>query len=329
MPAAAGPATSTRHIRFVAGVVWNPGMRAKRSSDAILRHICGGSIRTSVLFAAVAGSVIGCCSSSKGRADDATPAPSDDGRVAIPAGRFEMGSSDGPSDERPIHGVSVAAFRLDRTPVTIAAYRKCVDAGACREPGAHKRVTRGFESFCNWEHPDGASRNSHPVNCVDWEQAAAYCKWSGGRLPTEEEWAYAARRSGGPYAWGAEPPDQSRLNVCGQSCVDSGERAGFRRWRRASWEDDGHPETSPVGSFPAGATPDGLLDMAGNVWEWTSSAWRPDYDSGPREGAADVPRALRGSCWIDSKTAKTRSAKRYWAVSSKSTAYIGFRCAAN
>ncbi|MBI4706179.1 MAG: SUMF1/EgtB/PvdO family nonheme iron enzyme, partial [Deltaproteobacteria bacterium] len=116
--------------------------------------------------------------------------------VSIPPGTFEMGSNDGGGDEKPVHSVTVAAFEMDPTEVTVAQYRKCVSDGGCSEP-----------SGCNWEE---SGRDDHPVNCVDWQQAGAYCAWAGKRLPWEEEWEYAARGTDGRiYPWGnGAPGDQ-------------------------------------------------------------------------------------------------------------------------
>ena len=128
------------------------------------------------------------------------------------------------------------AFELARTPVTNAQYERFVaEAGATAPP--------------HWPAPA-----DHPVTFVDWHEAAAFCAWAGGRLPTEAEWEKAARGTDGrTYPWGDEE-DESRAAV----------GAGIK-----------HGSTSPVGSHPDGASPYGLLDMAGNVWEWTSTEYPP------------------------------------------------------
>ena len=113
--------------------------------------------------------------------------------VEIPGGSFAMGCDDATASDsqKPVHAVAVASFRLDKTEVTVEAYGECVRAGRCGEPEAYLDERGNYRSFCNWRHPQG--RLAHPVNCVDFQQAAKFCAWAGKRLPTEEEWEYAAR----------------------------------------------------------------------------------------------------------------------------------------
>lgn len=179
--------------------------------------------------------------------------------------------------------VSVGSFKIDKTEVTVAAYRRCVDAGGCTAPN-----TGGA---CNW---NVSGRGNHPINCVDWYQAQAYCAWAGKRLPTEEEWKRAAygtdRRE---YPWGNEW-DATRANLAGSK--------------------DGYETTVPVGSFPAGASPYGALDMAGNVWEWTASeGGRGDY-------------VILGGAWF-LLPQDARASGRRWPVPGKRSEDLGMRCA--
>lgn len=192
-------------------------------------------------------------------------------------------------------GQVVASFLLDTTEVTVAAYERCVAARVCTVP------TSDWDE-CNWRHR--AERGRHPVNCVDWTQATAYCQWQGLRLPTEAEWEFAASGTEGwTYPWGeAEPREQ----LC--------------------WEGNprrlGEQSTCPVGSYPAGATPLGVLDMAGNVWEWTSTAE-------VLPGGVDAY-VLRGGGWGHddlSSVVAVRNVDREVHPPSHAATDVGFRCA--
>ncbi len=180
------------------------------------------------------------------RADlPALPAPD---RVPVPAGEFTMGADrGGEADERPAHRVSLDAFSIDRLEVTNEAYAACVAARRCRPA---KRFDRDAE------------RPRRPVVGVSWSDAEAYCSWAGGRLPTEAEWEKAARGTDGRrYPWGDAPePDL--------------QHAVFGSLQRVAAE---------VGGRPAGASPYGALDMAGNVWEWVRDVYGPlEYAKGDR-----------------------------------------------
>ena len=227
----------------------------------------------------------------------------------LPGGTFTMGEK----KDR----VTVAGFCLDVTEVTVAAYASCASctpaATTVDWPGISEDDRRFFNSFCNGNRPD---RRDHPINCVDWNQADNFCAAGGKRLPTEQEWEYAARSGGRAqtYPWGNGPPGALLLNACGSECVAMMARLGRPDWKGMYSGDDGWEATAPVGSFPNGATAQGVRDMAGNVWEWTSSAYDADR------------RVIRGASWDIGDPSNVRSAFRFGAPFHRS-AHLGLRCA--
>jgi formylglycine-generating enzyme required for sulfatase activity len=234
-----------------------------------------------------------------------------EGMVYIPGGTFQMGSPEGEggSDERPQHAVTLSAYCLDRTEVTVSAYAECVAEGDCREPS---RGSGRFARYYNWGHR--AERGSHPVNGVSWEDARTYCAFRSLRLPTEAEWEYAARGSDGrTYPWGPEAPTEARL----PSSLHCGE------WGCAGG-------TSAVGTHPTGASPFGVEDLAGNVWEWVSDR-HGDYPSEPQTDptgpASGRSRVYRGGSWDYGLPSYVRAAIRSWFSPSRRFDYLGFRCA--
>jgi len=200
-----------------------------------------------------------------------------DGMVRVDGGRYRMGSMDGDADERPVHEVLLRDYEIDVNEVTMRSYRACVSAGRCRAPyddvwwpGMSSSDHDVGSRNCNAGKDD---RDDHPVNCIDRKQAAQYCAFVGKRLPTEAEWEHAARGwDGRKYPWGDEEPTASHLNGCGRECTEM-----FRDWgfevKETVAGTDGWRGTSPVGLFPAGASPYGVLDMAGNTWEGTASTY--------------------------------------------------------
>ena len=212
----------------------------------------------------------------------------DSGMVLVPMGTYVIGSSSGPAESRPPHAVRLQAFGVDRHEVTIGDYRRFVEAGLAR---------------ATWE-PNAPSQL--PVTGVLLAEADSFCTWKyadGGRLPTEEEWEAAARGMGQrKYPWG-NSWDSAAANVASP---------------------DGRPVAG--GSFPRGRTPEGVEDMIGNVWEWTSSRFIP-Y-AGVAEDSAGLF-VIRGGAYnslVEVATAYYRGRAR--AVSARShLAATGFRCA--
>ena len=219
------------------------------------------------------------------------------------------------ANEKPAHTVALDGFWIDRTEVTNGQYQRCVEAGDCLLPTETGSYTR--ESY----YGDPAYEH-YPVIWVTPQQAADYCAWAAGRLPTEAEWEYAARgRKSRLFPWG-DDFDGTRSNYCDAGCAN-----GVKDPTAV----DGYAETAPVGSFPAGISWCGALDMAGNVREWVAdwfgyySIERQANPQGPPSGDSRIP---RGGCWLDTPD-DTRSANRSENTIDYTRHKVGFRCAAN
>lgn len=204
---------------------------------------------------------------------------------------FLMGSPRevGNPEEHPMHERVLETFYLDRTEVTVAAYRACVEAGVCK-------ASRNVEHHCT-AFREG--HDDHPINCIDNQDAETYCAWVHRRLPTEAEWEYAA--SGGAedrlFSWGNENPSHKN------ACFDTS-------------------DTCKAGSFPAGAF--GLYDMCGNVWEWTSS-WAGPY---PGEAETGTRKLFKGGSFSRRWPKWLRTKNRSHWKPEQLGAWLGFRCAA-
>ena len=244
-------------------------------------------------------------------AQTAWPAPTScpGGMAGIPGAKYTLGEAK--------TDAVVLGYCLDSNEVTVSAFKKCVDAKECTEPDPYVKKWGGSEQFCNWKHPEG--RGNHPVNCVDSGQADDFCAWRGARLPTEEEWEWAARSGdkASTYPWGDVGPTELRANACGAECPPNGEAKGLKGWRTLYDGEDGYSETAPVGSFPKGDNRWGVHDLAGNVWEWTASKLDPKKPE----------RVNRGGGWDDGSAAALSAARRR-AFSPTDRLYnLGFRCA--
>jgi len=228
---------------------------------------------------------------SRGNAPAAAPSAQPPAQLLeIPGGTFNLGFAEGPDSERPVVRTTVAAFQLEESEATVAMYRGCVQAKRCTEPGTGP--------LCNWAQE---GRDQHPVNCVDWNQAAAYCAWAGRRLPTEQEWEYAARGTDGRrFPWGNQFADTRACSAGsskGASCV--------------------------VGSFRAGNNAFGQQDMVGNVWEWTASAGC----SYSEPSCVSPSKVLRGGSFLDKELTFLRATSRLLRPPSTRVNNFGFRCA--
>jgi formylglycine-generating enzyme required for sulfatase activity len=263
----------------------------------------------------------------------------------IPAGEFLMGSDDADDDERPVHSVKLEDYLIGVQPVTNGEYARFVRDTGHRPPAIYELplvVTAGGEerekafravgrAYVWPESEPVADRLDHPVTLVRWNDAAAYCAWLASetgkqvRLPTEAEWEKAARGTDGRiYPWGNDPPNQLRANY-GKD--------------KEKWNN--HEALVPVGQLKDGKSPYGIYDLAGNVWEWVSDWYDPDYyaaspsrnPQGPKSGKFKV---MRGGSW-DLAPENLRSPRRDLNIPSTtdydSPAYrnfnSGFRCAKN
>jgi formylglycine-generating enzyme required for sulfatase activity len=217
--------------------------------------------------------------------------------VAIPGGRFLMGSAPGVGydDERPQHEVEIRSFYLGRYPVTNAEYRRYLEAN----PGAKEPQFWADRRF---------NQDRQPVVGVDWKEARRFCEWAGGRLPTEAEWEYACR-AGTATAW---------------HWGDDDTQAAAFAWFAENWGNGGN---QPVGEKRP--NPWGLHDLTGNVWEWTEDAWHPDYEGAPADGSAWTQdgggvQMVRGGSWVASLD-HLRSAFRYGYYRDLRNTDLGFR----
>ncbi|NIP99396.1 MAG: SUMF1/EgtB/PvdO family nonheme iron enzyme [Nitrospinaceae bacterium] len=236
--------------------------------------------------------------------------PSGSEMITIPAGEFVMGSTEKDilwaaktffsesleyyQDETPSHTVRLETFKIDKTEVTMGQYRAYM-----------KQNGKPAPKFMDNERFNG---NDQPVVGVTWQEAVDYCSAQGKRLPTEAEWEKAARGSEPRYyPWGNEP-DKGRANAAGKKM-------------------DGYVYTAPVGMQKFSASPYGVRDMAGNVWEWTSDWYQPYPGNGyPNPNYGVQFKVIRGGSWF-SNIDLARVTVRGKSFPDKRYHYLGFRCA--
>lgn len=269
----------------------------------------------------------------------ATPAPTEPGigskrtvgpdemeQVFVPAGEFLMGSTDPEAKltvaggraypEVPQHTVSLESYWIDRFEVTNRQYKLCEEAGACLHPWVPSSNT--VEKYYGYPEYE-----NYPVVWVTFYQARDYCAWAGRRLPTEAEWEKASRGTDGQkYPWGEDPVDGTRANFCDRNCTRTIANDKF---------DDGYKDTAPVGSYPAGESPYGAMDMSGNVWEWVSTLVEPypyDANDGRESQEGTGERVWRGGPWSNGVW-WMRSSVRYRSVPNYKWYVLGFRCASS
>jgi formylglycine-generating enzyme len=298
------------------------------------------------------------------------PGPAPEGMVWVPGGEFWMGTDDGPPDQQPRHRVYVDGFWMDRTEVTNAAFEKFVASTGYATISERKpdpklypdappdKLVPGSAVFVApasdipldnplgwwkyvpgacWKHPEGPGssikgRENHPVVHIAWADAQAYCEWAGKRLPTEAEWEFAAR--GGldrkEYCWGDEekPGGKYQANYWqGRFPVENTAADGFRG-------------VAPVGSFPPNGY--GLVDVAGNAWEWCADWYDadyyrhspsrnpqgPDHSPGGRMDPTLPSRVRRGGSFLcsDNYCRRYLPAARDENPPDSSASHTGFRC---
>lgn len=277
-------------------------------------------------------------------------------QIYIGEGEFVMGADDDEAKdtgcrvngvacaENPVSNVYVPAFWIDKYEVTNYQYSLCVSAGTCLAPALGSGQSAGNsidDLFIDYYvNPEFAN---YPVVYVDFYKARAYCTWAGGRLPNEREWEKAARGTDGrKYPWGNDPVENDKGNFCDGNCPKEHANTNY---------DDGFAETAPVGSYPTGASPYGVLDMAGNVWEWVDTipmAYPYDPEDGREEPDlrsascysptacpenttrfGDGPeRIWRGGTWSNGPW-WMRVTVRYHSVPGYYHNSLGFRCAAD
>ncbi|MEZ4390483.1 MAG: SUMF1/EgtB/PvdO family nonheme iron enzyme [Polyangiales bacterium] len=261
-----------------------------------------------------------------------------EGMVMIEPRPFMMGAQPGrggaTAAEGPPHRVTLSPYCIDRTEVTVARYRECVQSGACTVystvnfPGLSIADAQFFSQYCNGARSD---RDRHPMNCVDYNQAAAFCRAQGGSLPTEAQWELAARglepRS---YPWDDRAPGGQLVNGCDAECQTLMERPGQPRRPALFLGSDGYGSTSPVGTYVGGQSPFGILDASGNVAEWVSD-WFGAYSAapatdptGPQSGTG---RVTRGGHWFANTANQFTTTTRAPAAPTVRLATLGLRCA--
>jgi formylglycine-generating enzyme required for sulfatase activity len=241
----------------------------------------------------------------------------------IGGGTFVMGTNRGQPQEGPEHSVTLSPFCIDRSEVTVAQYQQCVEARACSRATLEGAVTVSSTGDCNSERP---GRALHPVNCVSWHQAEAFCAWAGGRLPTEAEWEMTARDEGTlPDGVQRRPASIAGANVCGDECVTQ-----FTTLQRFPGHHDAFASTAPVGSMPAGSTSRLVHDMLGNVFEWVADGYArysAQAASNPIGDPASSKRAVRGGGWRDDDPERVTITYREGIVPAYVSPNLGFRCA--
>jgi len=219
--------------------------------------------------------------------------------IEVPAGRFIFGRVDGPENERPRRELEGQAFAINRTEITNRQY------------GLFVKET-GHRTAFYANHPI-LGLDDHPVVGVSWGDADAFCRNYGLVLPTEQQYERAARGTqGSAFPWGDVPPGNTRANSGADVCCSGDAR-------------DGYPMTAPAVSFADGASKEGVLNLVGNVWEWTRDVYAP-YEGGTAARSAGLYRVLRGGSWNSDKNHLTTTYRLAYDPEFRFSANGGFRC---
>lgn len=258
-----------------------------------------------------------------------------DGMILIKGDTFEMGSNDGMPFEKPVHTVKINSFLMDEHEVTVAEFAEFVkqtgyktEAEKFSWSGVFDVAQEGWTKVegANWQHPEGKNSEAkpdEPVCQISWNDAAAYAKWAGKRLPTEAEFEYAARGGlvGQKYSWG----DDLRPNGKPVANWWQGE------FPEKNTLEDGFLRRAPVKSFAPNGF--GLYDLAGNVWEWTSDWYSDDYyqkspAENPKGAENGKEKSIRGGSWMCSENycSNYRVAGRSRSTPDTGLNNLGFRC---
>ena len=219
--------------------------------------------------------------------------------IEIPAGTFVFGRDDGPDNERPRRVLAGGAFAVNRTEITNRQYRRFIRATGHRPAFYVNHPILGLDD--------------HPVVGVSWGDADAFCRYYGLALPSEQQYERAARGTdGAAFPWGAAPRDDARANVGTDTCCSGDAR-------------DGYDMTAPAESFARGASDEGVLNLVGNVWEWTRDFYAP-YERGPDAASAGQYRVLRGGSWNSDPGHLTTTYRLAYDPEFRFAANGGFRC---
>jgi formylglycine-generating enzyme required for sulfatase activity len=227
--------------------------------------------------------------------------------VEIPSATFNMGSENGKHDEKPVHTVTLDAYKIEKRPASNKDYNECVSAGKCSRPNYKSGncflwTNQGLSKIAP---PQELQEEDNPVVCISWRQASEYCKFRGARLPTEAEWEFAASNGGKTnYSWGNERPTPEKARFRSRSSVSVYANNSF-------------------GNFK-------LVDMNGNVWEWISDKYEQDFytyspQKNPKGATVGRFNVIRGGGWYSDERA-LRSANRQWFSPESAEISIGVRC---